>query len=89
MKNIFLEHPTRIGETYITHFKFALYIGTMMILGGAACLLHAIFPFLFEKTGSQILFRLMGIIIERAPGTEDRMILLAQSIKKKTKSQNY
>lgn len=52
LKTLFTEHPASVDETYGEHFVMATGFGTRMILGGLACLLHGIFPFLFVKTGS-------------------------------------
>ncbi len=52
LKTLFTEHPASVDETYGEHFVMATGFGTRMILGGFACLLHGIFPFLFVKTGS-------------------------------------
>ncbi len=52
LKTLFTEHPASVDETYGEHFVMATGFGTRMILGGIACLLHGIFPFLFVKTGS-------------------------------------
>jgi hypothetical protein len=54
MVNLFTKHPKSIGETYLTHFKCAFKFGFMMIMGGIACVLHSIFPFLFTNTGSNV-----------------------------------
>jgi Family of unknown function (DUF6356) len=48
----FTEHPATVGETYGQHFQSALGYSISMIGGGLACMVHAVFPFLFEKTGS-------------------------------------
>ncbi|MGB7309771.1 MAG: DUF6356 family protein [Candidatus Acidiferrales bacterium] len=48
----FTEHPATVGETYGQHFQTALGFSLSMIGGGLACLVHAVFPFLFETTGS-------------------------------------
>ncbi|MFN5782064.1 MAG: DUF6356 family protein, partial [Novosphingobium sp.] len=52
LKALFTEHPASVGESYGEHLVMATGFGTRMILGGFACLLHGIFPFLFVKTGS-------------------------------------
>ena len=52
LKTLFTEHPASVDETYGEHFIIATGFGVRMILGGFACLLHGIFPFLFVKTGS-------------------------------------
>ena len=49
----FTQHPAEVGETYFEHLGVAAGFGTRMILGGAACLVHAVFPFLFTTTGSR------------------------------------
>lgn len=52
LKTLFTEHPASVDETYGEHLVMASGFGIRMILGGFACLLHGIFPFLFVKTGS-------------------------------------
>lgn len=51
---LFTNHPETVGETYVEHLRMASSFGVPMILAGLACLLHGIFPFLFEKTGSNL-----------------------------------
>lgn len=46
------DHPSSVGESYFGHLRTATGFGLRMLGGGLACLLHGIFPFLFEKTGS-------------------------------------
>lgn len=58
MKNLFLDHPRSVDESYLEH---AIFAGRFSIsLFGAACaaLVHAILPFMFEKTASRIVARL-------------------------------
>ena len=52
--NLFTQHPKEVGETYLEHFATASSFGVPMIITGFACLLHGFFPFLFEKTGSNL-----------------------------------
>ena len=59
---IFTAHPASIGETYAQHFVHAAGFGFSMISGGLGCLLHAVFPWACEKTGSntiRMLYRSM------------------------------
>ena len=49
----FTRHPAAVGETYGEHLAFASGVGSRLVLAGIACLLHGIFPFLFERTGSR------------------------------------
>jgi hypothetical protein len=48
----FTRHPASVGETYTEHLVMAGSFGWRMVIGGLACLVHAIFPFLFEYTAS-------------------------------------
>jgi hypothetical protein len=63
----FVAHPKSVGETYGEHFGVAAYFGLTMVAGGLACLVHALFPALFERTGSASVKRLYGKIVERQP----------------------
>jgi hypothetical protein len=47
----FREHPATVGETYVEHFGVATSFGFTLIKAGLACLVHAVFPFLFTTTG--------------------------------------
>jgi hypothetical protein len=51
--NLFTDHPASVGETYGEHLAMAGGFGLRMILGGIACLLHGLLPFLFTRTGSR------------------------------------
>ena len=54
----FTDHPHQVGETYGEHFMVATRFGTAMLLGGLACMVHAVLPFLCTSTGSQTVRRL-------------------------------
>lgn len=56
--DLFIEHPATVGETYSQHFCSACRFALAMSVGVIVCLVHAVFPFLFEKTGSRIITRL-------------------------------
>lgn len=53
MKSLFTAHPASVGETYGEHMAFAAGFGWRMTLGGLACLVHAVLPFLFATTASR------------------------------------
>ena len=54
----FTEHPASVGETYPEHMGQALCFGTRMVCAGLACLVHAVLPFLFVRTGSRAISEL-------------------------------
>lgn len=84
MKNAFDEHPYSMGETYFQHFKSASKFGIYMLLGGLACILHAIFPFIFEHTGSNFLLKMTEDFINRLPKLDDRTLALLRLLQKKS-----
>ena len=58
------EHLEEVGETYSQHLFKAAGFALTMLAGGIACLVHALFPFLFERTGSDCIRRLHGEMVE-------------------------
>jgi len=54
VRNPFTAHPHSVGESYLEHGLFACRYGAKMTAGGLADLLHGVFPFLFQTTGSRI-----------------------------------
>ena len=64
--NPLTRHLDETGEAYGEHCGKAAGFGFRMIGGGLACLVHAIFPFLLEKTGSDTVRRLHGTLCKRA-----------------------
>ncbi|MDB5363772.1 MAG: hypothetical protein JWO51_5069 [Rhodospirillales bacterium] len=49
----FTEHPASVGETYFEHLRFASRTGLTMLIGGCACFVHGLMPFLCITTGSR------------------------------------
>ena len=49
---LFTDHPASVGESYAEHLVTASGFGLRMVLAGLACIVHALLPFLFVKTGS-------------------------------------
>ncbi len=58
MMKYFTEHPSSVDETYVEHLGTALSFGVAMLGAGLACLIHAVLPFAFVKTGSVTIERL-------------------------------
>ena len=65
---LFANHPRSVGETYAEHFGIAFRFGLTMVTGGLACLIHALCPALFERTGSRAIKRLYAEMTSRQPG---------------------
>lgn len=70
---LFLSHPRSVGESYAEHAATAGRFGITMIVGGAACLVHAVVPVLFTRTASDAVKRLYGQMKARQPAfSQDR-----------------
>ena len=52
---VFTDHPAEQGETYLQHLATALSFASLLAIAGLACLVHAILPCLFKRTGSRII----------------------------------
>ncbi|MDF2765595.1 MAG: hypothetical protein K0S81_2589 [Rhodospirillales bacterium] len=62
LSELFTRHPAIVGESYTEHMGVAAGFGTRLFLASLACFVHAVLPFLFERTGSnavQLLHRRM------------------------------
>ena len=55
MKNLFLTHPRSVEESYVEHMAFAGRFSGKLFLAASAALVHAVLPFLFEKTASRMI----------------------------------
>lgn len=53
MRELFLDHPASVGESYSTHLVQASRFSARLLLAGVACLIHALLPFLFVRTASR------------------------------------
>ncbi|MFD1949974.1 DUF6356 family protein [Sphingomonas arantia] len=74
MRHLFTDHPHAVGETYLEHLRTAAWFAGTMLLAGTACLIHALFPALFVRTGSEAIARLhdrMVVNRTRVPAVRD------------------
>lgn len=60
LRRIFIEHPESVGETYSEHLSVASWYGVRLLGAGLACMVHAVLPCLFVRTGSATIERLHG-----------------------------
>ncbi len=51
----FTRHLEEVNESYFQHMRHATRFSMKLAVGSMACLVHSIFPFLCEKTGSTII----------------------------------
>jgi hypothetical protein len=64
----FTEHPASVDETYTEHMGRAACFGFRMIGAGFACLVHAVLPFLFVRTGSSAIAELNDRMVVKRRG---------------------
>lgn len=62
---LFLAHPRTVEESYLEHFRFALWFSTRLLGAGLAALVHAFIPCLFEKTASTMIKAMHARIVNR------------------------
>jgi hypothetical protein len=62
---LFTAHPEAVGESYGGHFVVATGFGLRMVLGGLACLVHAVLPFAFVTTASRTIRELHHRMADR------------------------
>jgi len=75
---LFLHHPRSVGESYREHARTAAGFGAAMVVGGAACLVHAVLPTLFARTASDTVKRLYAQMRARQPAFADRAPAFAE-----------
>ncbi|HTD13003.1 MAG TPA: DUF6356 family protein [Steroidobacteraceae bacterium] len=63
----FTEHPASVGESYSRHCVCAFGFGVRMVGAGIACMIHALLPFLFVRTGSRTITELHERMIADRP----------------------
>ena len=55
MIKLFTKHPGDVGETYFENLLMASSFAARLAIAMFVCGVHAIFPFLFVKTGSNMI----------------------------------
>ena len=61
----FIDHPKSVDETYWEHFRFAGRTGFILLGAAAAAMVHAVFPFLCERTASTTIRKLHSSMTNR------------------------
>lgn len=56
MLNLFLEHPKSVNLTYLEHAKLSFTLSFKFYMASIKAIVHAIFPFLFIKSSTQMVY---------------------------------
>jgi hypothetical protein len=73
LSELFTRHPASVGETYTEHMQVAAGFGLRLFLASLACFVHALLPFLFERTGSTAIQTLHGSMVISRLRRDDRV----------------
>jgi hypothetical protein len=73
VSELFTRHPAAVGESYTEHMEVAAGFGVRLFLASLACFVHAVLPFLFERTGSNAVQFLHGRMITNRMRHADRV----------------
>ncbi|MGL4288198.1 MAG: DUF6356 family protein [Phreatobacter sp.] len=77
-KTAFTTHPHAVGESYFEHFGAAMrYCGTFLFCAFCA-FVHAFLPFLFEKTASTTVRKMVAAMDARMHAPQGKVETSAQ-----------
>jgi uncharacterized integral membrane protein (TIGR00698 family) len=77
MMKAFTQHPRAVGESYFEHLCTAWGFAFSMAAGAVACLLHGLFPFAFQTSGSRRIRELHERMVTNRSGATRRLSLPA------------
>ena len=72
VERIFRAHPRKVGEGYLEHMAFAARFAGRMLAAGAAALIHALVPCLFETTASRMVRAIVAELDSHRRGAAER-----------------
>lgn len=72
LRQLFTDHPAAVGETYWQHLGAAWGFSWRLMAAALACLIHALLPFLFVRTGSKAITELHDRMVVNRQRQADR-----------------
>ncbi|MBO6837582.1 MAG: DUF6356 family protein [Alphaproteobacteria bacterium] len=78
VRSAFTKHPASVGESYTEHMGTAFSFAGPLLLAGLCCVVHAVLPFAFEKTGSRMISRLHDRMVAHRVRPENMHKVVAQ-----------
>ncbi|MFT4937964.1 MAG: hypothetical protein ACI88A_000986 [Paraglaciecola sp.] len=71
-KQLFIDHPKSVDETYIQHFFTAMSFSMKLFKAAIACFIHALVPGFCIKTGSKAITELhLKMVTFRVKGSSE------------------
>lgn len=71
MIRLFTDHPASVDESYFEHMAAAGSFAGRLFVAAFACLIHAIFPFLFVTTGSRMISEMHDRMVTNRAGAKN------------------
>jgi Family of unknown function (DUF6356) len=65
LARLFTSHPAAVGESYGKHFVVATAYAFRLIGAGLCAFVHAVLPFLFERTASSVVKAIYSDLVRR------------------------
>lgn len=65
LTQLFTDHPSSVDETYFEHMRFAAGFAATLFAAAFCATVHAILPFMFEKTASRMITNMYNRIHNR------------------------
>ena len=65
VKQLMLAHPEALNETYFQHLRHAMGYARRLLAASFCAFIHALLPFLFEKTASNTIKTMYGEMTAR------------------------
>jgi hypothetical protein len=80
LRTMFIDHPESVGESYGEHFMVAMGFGLTMVGAGLACIVHAVVPGAFVRTGSAAVTGLYERMVRHRRKARDSGITAADAL---------
>lgn len=72
LARLFIDHPRSVGESYAEHMIAAGRFAGLLFAASVVCLIHALVPACFTKTGSRMVTRLHDIMVSNRIKAKNR-----------------
>jgi len=71
MISSFLEHPSKVCMTYVSHCRFSLFLSVLFLKASVQAVIHAMFPFWCTHSSIENCHQIILLIQENGCPKED------------------